>query len=110
MTVAERRDVGILLDGSGIEGRGLVPKTAPGVQITSLHGNRYVKRPRTHGFVESGLDRIPLLPLHEDLGAGCRIGTEEDRVESLVGPCLRWTSPLHQLLAAREPGCVVKDL
>ena len=38
------------------------------------------------------------------------IGTEEDRVEPLFGPCLRWTSQLHQLFAALEPGRVVEDL
>ena len=81
-----------------------------GVQITPLFDNRYVIGPRTHRFVESGLGGVPLPPFHEAPRAGRWIGSEEDRIESLFAPCLRWTAQLHQLLAALEPGRVVEDL
>src|SRR5262245_8797296 len=42
--------------------------------------------------------------------AGRRIGSEEDRVESLFGPRVRWASQPHQVFAALQPGRVVKDL
>ena len=110
MTVVEPHDVGILLGLGYIVGSGLAPESTLGVQFTPLDDNRQVKRRRPDGFVKSGLGRIPLLPLHEAPGAGRGIGTEEDRVEPLFGACLGWTSQLHQLFAALEPGRVVENL
>ena len=110
MKVVEPHDLGILLGPGCKVGSSLAPVTTLGVQVATFQHDRYVERPRQHGFVKSGLGRIPLLPLHEAPGAGRGIGTEEDRVEPLFGACLGWTSRLHQLFAALEPGRVVKNL
>ena len=109
--LVERRDVGMLLDRSGVVvGRRPAPKATTGIEFPTLQDDRYVlcgspARPRRTR------PRPP--PTASAPGSSARGPSARDRsglVQLLLGRSLRWTSAPRQPFATLEPGRVVEDL